>query len=140
MASVNVRYIVRDVRASVTFYRDLLGFEVEQNPGPGFASLTRGELRLLISSEQAPGGGAVQAMPDGSRPEPGGWNRVQLVVGDLDRELERLRPLGARFRNEIVQGRGGRQILLEDPSSNLIELFQPFESGAQKPESGRDAR
>jgi hypothetical protein len=87
---------------------------------------------MLISSEQAPGGGAVQAMPDGSRPEPGGWNRVQLVVDDLDREIERLRALDARFRNDIVQGRGGRQILLEDPSSNLIELFQPFASGTQR--------
>lgn len=125
MASVNVRYIVRDLSASVQFYRELLGFEVEQQPGPAFASLTRGELRLLLNSHQAPGGGATQSMPDGAVPEPGGWNRIQLVVPNLERELERLRPLEARFRNQVVEGRGGRQILLEDPSGNLVELFEP---------------
>jgi catechol 2,3-dioxygenase-like lactoylglutathione lyase family enzyme len=125
MTSVNVRYIVRDLEASLEFYRELLGFEVEMHPGPGFASLTRGDLRLFLNSHQAPGGGATREMPDGAVPEPGGWNRIQLVVRDLDREIERLRPLGARFRNEVVQGRGGRQILLQDPSGNLIELFQP---------------
>jgi catechol 2,3-dioxygenase-like lactoylglutathione lyase family enzyme len=125
MASVNVRYIVRDIPASLEFYRDLLAFEVEQNPGPGFASVTRGELRLLLSANAGTGGGAVQAMPDGAQPVPGGWNRVQLRVDDLEREVERLKQRGARFRNQVVQGRGGRQILLEDPAGNLIELFQP---------------
>jgi catechol 2,3-dioxygenase-like lactoylglutathione lyase family enzyme len=125
MASVNVRYIVRDVEAGLQFYRDLLGFELEQHSGPGFASVTHGELRLLLSSPREPRGGAVQAMPDGATPEPGGWNRIQLQVPDLTRESERLRALGARFRNEIVQGRGGRQILLEDPAGNFIELFEP---------------
>ena len=124
MGQVNVRYIVRDVEAALKFYRELLGFEVEMHPGPGFAALTRGELRLLINSHQAPGGGATQPMSDGTLPEPGGWNRFQLVVRDLDREVERLRPLGASFRSEVIQGRGGRQILLQDPSGNLIELFQ----------------
>ena len=127
MASVNVRYLVRDVEASLQFYRDLLGFEVEQHSGPGFAAVTRGELRLLLSSPREPRGGAVQAMPDGTKPEPAGWNRIQLQVPDLAREIERLRSLGARFRNEIVQGKGGRQILLEDPSGNFIELFEPLE-------------
>ncbi|MET0387182.1 MAG: VOC family protein [Polyangiales bacterium] len=125
MASVNVRYLVHDVQASVAFYRDLLGFEVEQHAGPGFASVTREALRVLLSSPAGPRGGAVQPMPDGTKPEPGGWNRIQLQVADLAAEIARLRPLGARFRNEVVQGLGGRQILLEDPSGNLIELFEP---------------
>ena len=124
MDTVNVRYIVRDVKACLEFYRDLLGFEVEMNPGPGFAMLKRGALRLLLNSNQAPGGGAMQRMPDGSEPEPGGWNRFQLTVRDLEGEVVRLRAKGARFRNEVVQGRGGQQILLEDPSGNLIELFE----------------
>jgi catechol 2,3-dioxygenase-like lactoylglutathione lyase family enzyme len=124
MSTVNVRYIIRDLRACLPFYRDLLGFEVEMNPGPGFASMTRGSLRLLLSSPQAPGGGAVQPMPDGTIPEPGGWNRIQLPVDDLEREVERLTQAGAQFRNEIVEGRGGRQILLRDPDGNLVELFQ----------------
>jgi catechol 2,3-dioxygenase-like lactoylglutathione lyase family enzyme len=126
MASVNVRYIVRDIPASLQFYRDLLGFELEQNPGPGFASVTRGELRLLLSSAQEPRGGAVQPMPDGQQPQPGGWNRIQLRVENLAQEVERLRPLGARFRNELVRGKGGVQILLEDPAGNLVELFELY--------------
>jgi catechol 2,3-dioxygenase-like lactoylglutathione lyase family enzyme len=126
MASVNVRYIVRDITASLAFYRDLLGFELEQHPGPGFASVTHGELRLLLSSSQEPRGGAVQAMHDGEQPQPGGWNRIQLQVEDLAREVERLRPLGARFRNPIVRGKGGLQILLEDPAGNFVELFEPY--------------
>jgi len=126
MASVNVRYIVRDIPASLQFYRDLLGFELEQNPGPGFASVTRGELRLLLSSPQEPRGGAVQPMPDGQLPQPGGWNRIQLQVDDLAREVERLHPLGARFRNDVVRGKGGLQILLEDPAGNLVELFELY--------------
>jgi catechol 2,3-dioxygenase-like lactoylglutathione lyase family enzyme len=124
MASVNVRYIVHDVSAAVSFYRDRLGFALESNPSPGFASITHGELRLLLSSVQAPGGGAVQAMTDGAQPEPGGWNRIQLRVGDLEAEVVRLREAGVHFRNAIVRGRGGDQALLQDPSGNLIELFQ----------------
>jgi catechol 2,3-dioxygenase-like lactoylglutathione lyase family enzyme len=124
MASVSVRYIVTDVEAAVSFYTKHLGFNVEMKPAPGFAMLSRGELRLLLSSPGG-GGGAGQAMPDGRQPEPGGWNRIQLSVDDLEGLVDALRKAGARFRNEIVVGRGGKQILLDDPSGNCIELFQP---------------
>lgn len=123
MDTVSVRYIVADVDAAVAFYRDLLGFEVDMHPGPGFAMIRRGPLRLLLNRPGA--GGAGQSMPDGEAPAPGGWNRIQLDVGDLEAEVERLKAAGGRFRNAIVQGNGGRQILLEDPSGNPIELFQP---------------
>jgi catechol 2,3-dioxygenase-like lactoylglutathione lyase family enzyme len=121
---VSVRYIVDDVTEAVAFYSERLGFEVELQPAPGFAILARGDLRLLLS---APGGGgaAGQAMPDGRLPEPGGWNRIQLQVDDLEREVARLRAAGSRFRNDIVAGGGGRQILLEDPAGNPIELLEP---------------
>jgi catechol 2,3-dioxygenase-like lactoylglutathione lyase family enzyme len=123
MSTASVRYIADDVESATAFYRDNLGFTVEMSPAPGFAMLTRGELRLLLN---APGsGGAGQAMPGGRLPEPGGWNRIQLEVDDLASEVEALRKVGAHFRNEIVTGRGGNQILLEDPSGNPIELFQP---------------
>ncbi len=124
MASVSVRYIVSDVDAAIAFYSGQLGFRVEFHPGPGFAMLSRGGLRLLLSTPGG-GGGAGQAMPDGRKPEPGGWNRIQLEVVDLGREVERLRTAGARFRNEIVVGNGGKQILIEDPAGNLVELFEP---------------
>src|ERR671939_320852 len=123
MAMVSVRYITQDADAAVDFYRERLGFEVEMHPGPGFAVLSRGDLRLLLNRPGA--GGAGQPMRDGRLPEPGGWNRFQIEVSDLEREVERLRAAGASFRNDIVTGGGGRQILLEDPSGNLIELFQP---------------
>jgi catechol 2,3-dioxygenase-like lactoylglutathione lyase family enzyme len=122
MSKVGVRYIVADVDAAVRFYTELLGFQIEMPPGPGFASLTRGDLRLLLNQPGA--GGAGQAMPDGRLPAPGGWNRIQLESDDLDATVERLQQAGARFRNEIVAGRGGKQVLLEDPSGNPIELFQ----------------
>jgi catechol 2,3-dioxygenase-like lactoylglutathione lyase family enzyme len=123
MSPVSVRYFADDVEAAATFYRENLGFTVDMGPTPGFAMLSRGELRLLLN---APGsGGAGQVMPDGRPPEPGGWNRIQLEVEDLAGEVEVLRKKGARFRNEIVSGRGGSQILLEDPSGNPIELFEP---------------
>jgi catechol 2,3-dioxygenase-like lactoylglutathione lyase family enzyme len=122
--AVSVRYIVDDVDAAIAFYTEQLGFAVELHPGAGFAMLSRGELRLLLNTAAGPGG-AAQPMPDGRRPEPGGWNRIQLPVEDLDREVETLRQAGARFRNEIVTGFGGRQILLEDPAGNPIELFEP---------------
>jgi catechol 2,3-dioxygenase-like lactoylglutathione lyase family enzyme len=124
MASVSVRYIVGDLDAAVAFYTAHLGFEAELKPAPGFAMLSRGELRLLLSTPGG-GGGAVQTMPDGRRPVPGGWNRIQLEVEDLARVVDALRAAGARFRNDIVVGRGGRQILVDDPSGNCIELFQP---------------
>ena len=121
--AVNIRYIVSDVSAAVAFYTEHLGFGVDMQPGPGFAMLSRGDLRLLLNEPGA--GGAGQATPEGRMPEPGGWNRVQLEVTDLEGEVETLRAAGARFRNEIITGRGGKQILLEDPSGNPIELFQP---------------
>jgi catechol 2,3-dioxygenase-like lactoylglutathione lyase family enzyme len=123
MATVSVRYIVDDVEAAITFYTEQLGFGVEFNPAPGFAVLSRGDLRLLLNEPGS--GGAGQPMPDGREPEPGGWNRIQLEVDDLADEVEAIRETGDRFRNEIVEGRGGKQILLEDPSGNPIELFEP---------------
>lgn len=120
---VTMRYIVNDVDAAIAFYTKLLGFDVEQHPAPGFASLSRGNLRLLLNKPGA--GGAGQAMPDGRKPEPGGWNRIQLEVPQLEETVKSLREAGARFRNEIVAGNGGKQILLDDPSGNPIELFEP---------------
>jgi catechol 2,3-dioxygenase-like lactoylglutathione lyase family enzyme len=119
-----VRYIVDDVDAAVAFYTDLLGFEEQARPGPGFAMLSRGSLRLLLNAPTGPGG-AAQPMPDGRVPEPGGWNRIQLEVDDLAALVDELREAGASFRNEIVSGRGGDQILLDDPAGNPIELFRP---------------
>ncbi len=118
--SVSVRYIVHDVDAAVAFYRDGLGFSVDMHPGPGFAALSRGDLRLLLNAPGAGGAGTA-----GGTPEPGGWNRFQIEVDDLDAEIERLGGLGARFRGDPVDGRGGRQVLAEDPSGNLVEVFQP---------------
>ena len=123
MTTVSVRYISDEVDAAVAFYVERLGFNVEMQPGPGFAVLSRGNLRLLLNRPGA--GGAGQATPDGRLPAPGGWNRIQIEVSDLEREVEALRDAGASFRGDIVTGRGGRQILLEDPSGNPIELFQP---------------
>jgi catechol 2,3-dioxygenase-like lactoylglutathione lyase family enzyme len=123
MTPVSVRYITDDVDAAVDFYAERLGFNVEMRPGPGFAMLSRGDLRLLLNAPGA--GGAGQPMPDGRGPQPGGWNRIQIEVSDLEREVEALRAAGTSFRNDIVTGRGGSQILLEDPSGNPIELFQP---------------
>src|SRR5687768_1830857 len=123
MTTVSVRYITDDVDAAVAFYVERLGFDVEMRPGPGFAMLSRGDLRLLLNLPGA--GGAGQAMPDGRVPEPGGWNRIQLEVSDIAEVVDALRGAGAAFRNEIVTGRGGKQILLDDPSGNPIELFEP---------------
>lgn len=122
--TVSVRYIVVDVDAAIPFYTDLLGFTVDMHPAPGFAALSRGELRLLLNRPGA--GGAGQAMQSGAVPQPGGWNRIQIEVDDLEGTVSRLQAAGARFRNEIVTGNGGKQILVEDPSGNPIELFQPF--------------
>ena len=124
MAKVSVRYIVDDVDAAIEFYCTELGFQEDMHPAPSFAMLSRGDLRLVLS---APGGGpgGGQAMPDGTLPRPGGWNRFQLEVDDLEETVERLREHGARFRNEIITGVGGKQTLVEDPSGNPIELFQP---------------
>jgi catechol 2,3-dioxygenase-like lactoylglutathione lyase family enzyme len=124
MPSVSVRYIVDDVDRAIDFYTDHLGFEEVMHPAPTFAMLRRGELRFVLSAPGAgPGGG--QAMPDGSVPAPGGWNRIQIEVADLDPTVARLREAGARFRNDVVEGVGGRQVIVEDPAGNPIELFQP---------------
>jgi len=124
MTTVNIRYIVNDVSTAVAFYTTHLGFNMERQPAAGFAILSRGELRLLLSAATGPGG-AAQPMPDGRKPEPGGWNRIQLEVADLASTVETLRQVGARFRNDIVSGFGGKQILLDDPAGNPIELFEP---------------
>jgi catechol 2,3-dioxygenase-like lactoylglutathione lyase family enzyme len=124
MSKVSVRYIVDDVDAAIPFYTSMLGFKLEMHPAPGFASLSRGNLQLLLNRPGA--GGAGQAMPDSQRPAPGGWNRIQIEVDDLEATVEKLKTSGARFRNEIVTGNGGKQILVEDPSGNAVELFQPF--------------
>lgn len=123
MDTVSVRYIVADVDAAVAFYRDQLGFAVDFSAAPGFAMLSRGALRMLLNRPGA--GGAGLSMPNGDAPAPGGWNRIQLAVSDLAAEVERIEAAGGHFRNEIVQGNGGKQILLEDPSGNPIELFEP---------------
>ena len=124
MASVSVRYIVHDVDAAIAFYRENLGFTEVMHPAPAFAMLSRGDLRLVLS---APGGGpgGGQAMPDGSLPQPGGWNRFAIEVTDLAGTVERLRGNGVRFRSEIITGVGGRQIIADDPSGNPVELFEP---------------
>lgn len=124
MSKVNVRYIVNDVDAAIPFYAEMLGFKVDMHPAPGFASLSRANLQLLLNRPGA--GGAGQAMPEGRHPSPGGWNRIQIEVEDLEATVAELKSAGARFRNEIVTGNGGKQILIEDPSGNPIELFQPF--------------
>ena len=119
---VNVRYMVEDVYAAIEFYTKFLGFTLGTNASPAFADVTRGNLRLLLSGRKSSGG---RAMPDGTLPVPGGWNRIELVVDDLSAEVARLRAQGLRFRNDIVTGPGGSQILLMDPSGNFIELFEP---------------
>jgi catechol 2,3-dioxygenase-like lactoylglutathione lyase family enzyme len=121
-AMVNVRYMVGDVQASIDFYTKHLGFELRTSAAPAFADVTRGNLRLLLSG---PASSAGRPMPDGAKPGPGGWNRIHLIFRDLAAEVERLREAGLGFRNDVVTGPGGSQILLEDPSGNVIELFQP---------------
>jgi catechol 2,3-dioxygenase-like lactoylglutathione lyase family enzyme len=126
MTDVSVRYIVDDVDAAVDFYTSQFQFEVVMRPGPGFAMLRRGELRLLLNSPGG-GGGAGQTLADGSRPEPGGWNRFQLGVDDLDDAVASLRKADVDLRGDVITGRGGRQALVADPAGNLVELFEPFE-------------
>ena len=119
---VNVRYMVDDVDDSVAFYTKQLGFDLLSNASPAFADVTRGNLRLLLAGPQSSAG---RPMPDGRKPGPGGWNRIHFIVDDIEPEVARLRDAGVTFRNDIVTGPGGKQILLEDPSGNVIELFQP---------------
>jgi catechol 2,3-dioxygenase-like lactoylglutathione lyase family enzyme len=122
MTTVNVRYMVGDVEAAVAFYTTYLGFTLISKTAPAFADVARGDLRLLLSG---PTSSAGRPMPDGRLPAPGGWNRIHLIVDDLSAEVDRLRAAGVHFRNDIVTGPGGSQILLDDPSGNPIELFQP---------------
>jgi catechol 2,3-dioxygenase-like lactoylglutathione lyase family enzyme len=124
MASVSVRYIVEDVEAAIAFYCDELDFRQVMYPASTFAMLDRGELRLVLSAPSGRGGGG-QAMPDGTKPEPGGWNRFLIEVADITDRVRLLRQHGVHFRNDIVDGVGGKQILLEDPSGNPVELFEP---------------
>ena len=124
MATVQVRYIVNDVDAAIAFYCQHLGFKEMMHPAPAFAMLTRGDLRLVLSAPN-PSAGGGQPMPNGRNQEPGGWNRFAVEVADIQATVEALRKVGARFRNDIVTGVGGKQILVEDPSGNPIELFEP---------------
>jgi catechol 2,3-dioxygenase-like lactoylglutathione lyase family enzyme len=119
---VNVRYMVDDVDEAIAFYTKHLGFEVITSFGPAFADVKRGNLRLLLAG---PDSSAGRPMPDGAKPGPGGWNRIHLIVDDIDAEVARLRDAGARFRNDVIDGPGGKQILLLDPSGNVVELFEP---------------
>ena len=136
MATVSVRYIVDDVPAAVAFYTGQLGFSLQTDAAPAFAAVTRGPLRLLLSGAASSGG---RTLPDGRQPVAGGWNRIELVVGDLPAEVARLRAAGVTFRNEIIEGPGGSQALIEDPAGNPIELFTPRASGAGRTPSGAGA-
>ena len=129
----SVRYIVDDVEAAIDFYTSHLGFTLRTSAAPAFADVTRGPLRLLLSGPTSSG---ARALTDGSQPEPGGWNRIHLIVDDLDTEIIRLQTAGLSFRNDVVAGPGGRQILLTDPAGNLIELFEP----AHRPATTTPAR
>jgi catechol 2,3-dioxygenase-like lactoylglutathione lyase family enzyme len=120
--TVNVRYMVDGVEESIDFYTNVLGFELLTSAAPAFADVKRGNLRLLLAG---PASSAGRPMPDGAKPGPGGWNRIHFLVDDLDAEVARLRAAGATFRNDIVVGPGGKQILLQDPSGNVVELFEP---------------
>jgi catechol 2,3-dioxygenase-like lactoylglutathione lyase family enzyme len=127
---VNVRYMVNDVQAAIDFYTAHLGFTLRSSAAPAFADLTRGSLRLLLAG---PASSAGRPMPDGRTPEPGGWNRIHLIVPDIAAEVTRLRAEGVSFRNEIVTGPGGKQILIEDPAGNVVELFEPAAGSSARP-------
>src|SRR6266545_2543858 len=124
MSKVSVRYIVSNVDQAIPFYTEMLGFQVDMHPAPGFASLSRGDLRLLLNQPGA--GGAGQTVKDEQTPAPGGWNRIQLEVEDIDATFKKLKEAKGRFRSDVITGNGGKQALIEDPSGNLVELFQPF--------------
>jgi catechol 2,3-dioxygenase-like lactoylglutathione lyase family enzyme len=123
MSTVSVRYIANNVDKAIEFYTEMLGFKLEMHPAPGFALLSKGSLRLFLNAPGA--GGAGTPLPDGTTPKPGGWNRFQLEVEDLESTVKGLESKGVKFRNEIVEGKGGKQILVEDPSGNPVELFEP---------------
>lgn len=123
MAKISVRYIVNDVDPAVSFYTTHLAFHLDMRPDPTFAILSRGDLQLFLSATTGPGGGS-RTLPDGRRPEPGGWNRIVLIVDDLDREVARLRRAAVPMRSDVITGVGGKQVLVDDPSGNPIELFE----------------
>ena len=133
MSTVSVRYIVDDVDAAIDFYCEQLGFEQQMHPDPAFAMLTRGDLRLVLVSPVGPDhpGGGSRPMPDGTTQQPGGWNRIMLHVTDLEGKVQALRSQGVRFRNEIVTGIGTKQILVQDPAENMVEMFEPIRSEAR---------
>ena len=133
MSTVSVRYIVDDVDAAIAFYRDHLGFREQMHPDPAFAMLTRGDLRLVLVAPVPAGhpGGGSRPMPDGTPQRPGGWNRFMIEVPDLAAAADKLRAAGVRFRNEIVTGVGGKQVMIEDPSGNPVELFEPIRPEAR---------
>lgn len=133
-----VRYIVNDVGAAIEFYTKNLGFKLEMHPAPPFAEISRGDLHLYLTQPSGMGGGS--SMPSGEQQKPGGWNRIHLIVEDLDSKIASLRALGCHFRNNVIQGVGGKQILLEDSSGNLIELFQPNTAEYRAPGSGHEAK
>ena len=126
MSKVSVRYIVNDVDQALPFYRDMLGFNVDMHPAPPFAMLSKGDLVLLLNVPGG-GGGAGQSMPDGSVPAPGGWNRFQFEVEDIDATYAKWKQAGVKFRSEVITGNGGKQVIAEDPSGNPIEVFQAFQ-------------
>jgi len=130
MSRVQVRYIVRDVEAAIDFYVRHLGFHLDMHPAPPFAMLSLGDLRLVLSAPN-PSGGGGQPMPDGRAQEPGGWNRFAIQVNDLTSMVERLRAAGVHFRNDIVTGVGGKQVIVDDPSGNPVELFEPLIDAAR---------
>ncbi|HZT50747.1 MAG TPA: VOC family protein, partial [Stellaceae bacterium] len=132
------RYIVNDVDAAIEFYTRHLGFKVEMHPAPGFAEISRGDMHLYLT-RPSPGVGGGAAMPSGEQQKPGGWNRIHLIVGELDGTVAQLKAAGCRFRSNAIQGTGGKQILLEDPSGNLVELFQPNTPAYRAPGSGSKA-
>ena len=125
-STVNVRYMVDDVEAAVAFYTEHFGFTVRSNAAPAFADIVRGQLRILLSGPKSSAG---RPMPDGRQPGPGGWNRIHFIVDDIEAEVARLRAAGVHFRNDIISGPGGKQVVLDDPSGNPIELFQPAGRG-----------
>lgn len=138
MTTVQVRYIVHDVDAAIAFYTEHLGFTLDMHPAPPFAMLSRGDLRLVLSAPN-PAGGGGQSMPDGTQPAPGGWNRFAIQVDDLAAKVETLRKAGAHFRNQIVSGVGGKQIIVDDPSGNPVELFEPLIAEARLDSESRSA-
>jgi catechol 2,3-dioxygenase-like lactoylglutathione lyase family enzyme len=133
------RYIVNDVDAAIDFYTGHLGFKVEMHPVPAFAEISRGDMHLYLTQPSQRGAGGGMAMASGEEQKPGGWNRIHLIVEDLDGMIAKLKPAGCRFRSQVIQGTGGKQILLEDPSGNLVELFQPNTAAYIAPGSGSKA-